>query len=140
MYKLSYTAVVAVLAVIQFVGCDKLPGREEPDAKPPLEYGPSIGIEGTYDGSGTNPDGTEYECEVEITKKGESYQVIWYFDDQAGYEGAGILKGKTFVVGFANPQGYGVVAYTVGAYGTLDGTWAGAGGTKTGTETLKKQR
>jgi hypothetical protein len=140
MYKLLYAAVVAVLAVIQFVGCDKLPGREEPDAKPPLEYGPSIGIEGTYDVSGTNPDGTEYECEVGITKKGESYQVIWYFEGQAGYEGRGILRGNTFVVGFANPASYGVVVYTVNADGSLDGTWAAAGGTKTGTETLKKQR
>jgi hypothetical protein len=140
MFKILCAAAVAVLVAGTFVGCDKLPGREEPDAKPPLEHGPAAGIEGMYEGSGTNPDGTAYECDVKIAPKGDAYGVIWYFDGQAGYEGTGILKGKTFVVGFASPDGYGVVAYTVGADGTLDGTWTGAGGTKTGTETLKKQR
>jgi hypothetical protein len=101
MYKLVCAAVVAALAVAQFIGCDKLPGREEPETKPPLERGPAAGIEGTYEGSGTNPDGTPYECEVTITEKGDGYQVIWYFDGQPGYEGAGILKGNTFGVGFA---------------------------------------
>jgi hypothetical protein len=140
MYKLLCAAVVATLALVQFVGCDKLPGREEPDAEPPLERGPTAGIEGTYEGSGNNPDGTPYECEVEIAKKGDGYQVVWYFDGQAGYEGAGILKGNTFAVGFANPAGYGVVAYTVSADGSLDGTWTGAGGASTGTEKLEKKR
>ena len=140
MYKLLCAAAVAALAVMQFVGCDKLPGREEPDAKPPLERGPAAGIEGTYEGRGTNPDGSSYDCEVTITKEGDGYQVVWYFEGQAGYEGAGILKGNTFAVGFASPQGYGVVAYTVNRDGSLDGTWTAAGGTATGAEKLEKKR
>lgn len=47
------------------------------------------------------------------------------------------LPFRSFAVGFASPAGYGVVAYTVGADGSLDGTWTGAGGTKTGAEILK---
>jgi hypothetical protein len=136
MFKILCAAAVAVLVVGLFIGCDKLPWREKPDTG----TAPAGGIEGSYTGSGTNPDGTTYDCNVKIARKGDAYRVTWYFDGQTGYEGTGILKGKTFVVGFANPQGYGVVAYTVGVDGTLDGTWTGAGGTKTGTETLKKQR
>lgn len=101
MYKLLGAVTIAALAVMQFVGCDKLPGREEPDAKPPLERGPSVDIEGTYEGRGIDPDGSSYECEVTITQEGEGYQVVRYFGGQPGYEGAGILNGNTFALGFA---------------------------------------
>ena len=46
--------------------------------------------------------------------------------------------GKTFAAGFADRQGYGVVAYTVNADGSLDGTRTGKGATKTGTEKLTR--
>ena len=133
---------IASLALLQFVGCAKLFNRDKPEDAPfTTDSPPKTGdITGTYEGGGTNPGGAGgYECTVEITKAGEGYTVVWFFDGQPGYEGSGILKDNTLVIGFANAQGYGVVAYTVNPDGSLDGTWAGMGDTKTGTETLKKK-
>jgi hypothetical protein len=116
MFKILCAAAVAALVFATFIGCEKLPGREEPDAGPT----PACGIEGSYTGRGTNPDGTTYECDVKIARKGDAYSVTWYFDGQAGYEGAGILRGNTLVVGFAAT-----------AAADVAGTYTG-GGTKPG--------
>jgi len=75
-------------------------------------------------------------CDVTVSGKGDAYRVMWYLDGRLGYEGAGIAKGNTFVVGYAGPQGYGVAAYTVKADGSLDGTWAGKGSSNLGTGKL----
>lgn len=122
--------------------CKKLKEmREGPGG--PLPFGERgtepAGVEGKYTGSGTNPDGGSYECDVTVSRKGDAYAVTWYFDGRLGYEGSGIMKGNTFVVGFAGPQGYGVVAYAVKADGSLDGTWAGKGSSKLGTEKLTRE-
>ena len=133
---------VAALALLQFAGCAKLFNRDEPKETPfTMDAPPKTGdITGTYEGSGENPGGAGgYDCTVEISKTGEGYMVVWFFDGQPGYEGSGILKDNTLVVGFANPNGYGIVAYTVNPDGSLDGTWAGAGGTTMGTEMLKRK-
>jgi hypothetical protein len=120
MLKILCAAAVVAVVAGTFVGCDKLPGREKPDTGPT----PTGGIEGSYTGRGTNPDGTTYECDVKIARKGDAYSVIWYFDGQAGYEGAGILKGNTFAAGFAAP-----------AVADLGGMYT-AGGTKPGGASL----
>jgi hypothetical protein len=133
---------VATLALIQFFGCGKLLKRDEAKETPFTTDAPPVkgDITGTYIGKGENPGGAgSYDCTVEISKSGEGYLVAWYFDGKLGYEGTGILKDDTLAVGFANPNGYGVVAYTVNPDGSLDGTWAGAGDFKTGTETLKRK-
>jgi hypothetical protein len=133
---------VAFAVVASFAGCKKL----ERLAKSPGEPIPVVGgggaagaVEGDYAGFGTNPEGGSYECEVTVTRSGKVYRVMWYFDGKLGYEGTGILKGDTFVVGYAGPQGYGVVAYAVRADGSLEGTWAGKGSSKLGTEKLTKE-
>ncbi len=134
--------IIAVLAVVQFAGCAKLLNREKVKETPDTtEFAvPMDGIAGSYEGGGVNPGGTgSYDCTVEITRASEGYTVVWYFDGQPGYEGSGILKDNTLVVGFANAQGYGVVAYTVNPDGSLDGTWTGQGNPETGTETLRKK-
>ena len=133
---------IATLALLQLSGCAKLFNRDKVKEMPfTTDVPPVTGdITGTYEGGGNNPGGAgSYDCTVEITKSGEGYKVVWYFDGQPGYEGTGILKDNTLAVGFANPNGYGVVAYTVNPDGSLDGTWAGAGDVKTGTETLNKK-
>jgi hypothetical protein len=133
---------IAALALLQFSGCAKLCNRDTEEKVPfTTDAPPKTGdITGSYEGGGANPGGAgSYDCTVEISKAGEGYVVVWYFDGQPGYEGSGILKGNTFVVGFANPQGYGVVAYTVNPDGSLDGTWTGQGNPETGTETLRKK-
>jgi hypothetical protein len=115
------------------------PGGPLPFGEGGKEPASAAGVEGKYTGSGTNPEGGSYKCDVTVSRKGDAYAVTWYFDGKLGYEGTGILKGNTFVVGFAGPRGYGVVAYTVKADGSLDGTWAGKGGSKLGTEKLTQR-
>jgi len=131
------TALVVVAAVI---ACSTLKGLKEGRGGPttPLTEAPSGDVAGKYAGTGTNADGSAYKCAVEITRAGNVYKVGWYFDGKLGYEGTGILKGNTFVVGFANERGYGVVAYTVKPDGSLDGTWTGKGATKAGGEVLRR--
>ena len=142
--KRAIILVIVVAVAASCCGCRKLlAGR-----KAPGEPGPEVtaggeaagaAVEGSYAGAGTNPDGGTYKCDVTVAKRGNVYGVMWYFDGKLGYEGSGILKGNTFVVGYAGPQGYGIVAYTVAADGSLDGTWAGQGGTELGTEKLAKE-
>jgi hypothetical protein len=97
-------------------------------------------VAGTYTGGGTNPGGTDsYDCDVVITKTGEVYNVQWYFGGALGYEGVGITKNGLLCVGFANPEGYGVVVYDVKADGSLEGVWTGPGTEELGTETLTKK-
>jgi len=138
---LRLTAAAAIF--LSLLACKKLEGLrggpEEP--LPAVEAGEAGGanVEGKYAGAGTNPEGGTYSCDVAVTGRGSVYSVMWYFDGQPGYEGTGIVKGNTFVVGYAGPQGYGVVAYTVKADGTLDGTWTAAGATRVGTEKLEKK-
>ncbi len=93
-------------------------------------------VAGTYTGSGTNPDGSKYDTEVVITKTGQSYSVQWYFDGNLGYAGVGIMKNGLFCVGYASPDGYGVVVYEVMDDGSLEGIWTGPGAQTLGSETL----
>jgi len=132
---------VIVAVAVSCCGCKKLlGGRKGPgESVPEVTVGEGAALAGTYAGAGTNPDGGTYACDVTVAKRGSVYRVMWYFDGKPGYEGTGILKGNTFVVGYAGPQGYGVVAYTVKADGALDGTWTGKGATRVGTEKLKRK-
>jgi hypothetical protein len=138
---LYITAAVAV--GVSLIACKKLEElRGGPDESLPVvetDEPSGVNVEGKYTGSGTNPDGGSYECDVTVSRAGRAYAVAWYFDGQLGYEGTGIVKRNTFVVGFASSQGYGVVAYTIGRDGSLDGTWTAPGATKLGTEKLKRQ-
>jgi len=137
--------IIAAVAVgASLIACKKLEElRRGPDESLPVveadEPPGGVSLEGKYTGSGTNPDGGSYTCDVTVSRAGRAYAVAWYFDGQLGYEGTGIVKGNTFVVGFASPQGYGVVAYTIGRDGSLDGTWTAPGATKLGTEKLKRR-
>jgi hypothetical protein len=105
----------------------------------PFAIAASADVAGTYTGGGTNPGGAgSYDCDVVITKTGEAYSVQWYFGGALGYDGVGIMKNGLFCVGFANPDGYGVVVYDVKADGSLEGVWTGPGAEDLGTETLTK--
>ncbi len=140
MKKLTWLAVAAVV-VASVVACSKLTGgkKETPGPAGPVATEAGAAVEGNYTGAGTNPGGGSYKCDVTVAKAGTVYKVTWYFGGKPGYEGMGVVRGNTFVVGFANSSGYGVVAYTVNADGSLDGTWTGKGATKVGMETLKKK-
>ena len=143
MKKIICVLAAAALALALAGCCKSIFGGKKGETRGPngslATEAPAAGVAGKYAGAGTNADGSAYKCDVDVTPAGKIYKVVWYFDGQPGYEGTGILKGKTFVVGFANQQGYGVVAYAVNADGSLDGTWAGKGATKAGTEKLTKK-
>ncbi len=140
MKTILWLAVIAAVALGPLGCCKKFGGgKKGPTAPLSTREGGVRDIEGSYRGSGTNPGGGSYKCDVDISKAGSVYRVKWYFDGRLGYEGTGVLKRNTFVVGFANDQGYGVVAYTVKGDGTLDGTWTGKGNSRVGTEKLTRK-
>lgn len=136
---------VAGVLIAASLACSKFTGKKEGDTStpPPPPVLPSSGevsVGGNYAGTGTNEDGSSYSCDVVITREGDRYKAVWYFNGKPGYEGVGIKKGQTFVVGFANNQGYGVVAYTVNGDGSLDGLWAAKGAAKTCSERLTPKK
>ncbi|MCP4228935.1 MAG: hypothetical protein GY771_02145 [bacterium] len=101
-----------------------------------LAGGAFADVAGSYTGSGTNQNGSKYDTEVVIAKVGQTYSVQWYFDGNLGYEGVGIMKNGLLCVGYANPEGYGVVVYEVKDDGSLEGIWTGPGAEKLGSEKL----
>ena len=135
--------VAAVLALVcSLCACKKLKElRDGPGGPLPIGGGAEdvAGIAGEYSGFGTTPHGGSYRCDVTIARKGDAYVVTWSLEGEVAYEGTGILKDNTLVVGYAAPEGYGVVAYDVKADGSLVGEWAAKGASQVGTETLKKK-
>ena len=126
--------------ILGALGGKKGGGNPGPAAEPGAVM-PVGALAGEYVGAGFSPDLSSYLCDVGLTLGQDVavYNVVWTFDGRPGYEGTGILMGKTFAAGFADRQGYGVVAYTVNADGSLDGTRTGKGATRTGTEKLKRE-
>jgi hypothetical protein len=101
---------------------------------------PAVDIEGIYEGGGTTLDGQTYSCEVKFMPAKQVYWVERYVGDIPMVPGVGILWGKLFVVGFRDErERYAVIAYEVKPDGSLEGTSAYQGSTKTGAETLKKK-
>lgn len=102
---------------------------------------PAFALTGKYAVKGTNPGGKgNYAGTVTITQKGDLYQLAWSVG--ANYTGVGIKNGNVLSVGWGTggAAGYGIVAYTIGADGTLTGTWAGAKDATLGTEMLTPQK
>ena len=81
-------------------------------------------ISGTYDITGTNENGAgQYKGTLIVTNRGDVHQFSW---DTAGkkYDGVGVRAADAVGVAFsegANGKGCGVVLYTIGSDGTLDG-------------------
>ncbi len=76
------------------------------------------GIEGTYETTGTNPDGRMYRGKLGIRKLGDKvYLLAW----TNGETGVGILAGQVLVVGYGEQPG--VALYALKADGSGDGGW-----------------
>ena len=80
-------------------------------------------LTGSYDASGTNPDGSAYEASLVVTRRGEVYQFSW---DSGGrsYDGVGVAHKDTVAVGFTDGKdgkGCGVVLYDINPDGSLSG-------------------
>jgi hypothetical protein len=93
------------------------------------------GLEGEYDGSGKNPNGTRYSVKIAVEPAaGNLYRFSW----SNNTEGVGIKRGNNIAVGIGGAR-CGFVTYEVMSDGTLDGIWGGYGSDKTGTEKATKQ-
>lgn len=80
-------------------------------------------LTGTYDATGTNPDGSAYKARLVVTRRGEVYQFSW---DSGGrsYDGVGVANKDTVAVGFTDGKdgkGCGVVLYDINPDGSLSG-------------------
>jgi hypothetical protein len=93
------------------------------------------GIEGLYNAVGTNPDGSEYGCSLQVTKKGDVYE--WYWFSCGEYTGVGIQDGKVVSVSYGS-ENCSAISYHVEDDGSLNATWAYVGGTDLGTEVDKR--
>ena len=86
---------------------------------------PTAELQGTYDGSGTDADGTGYRTTVRIEKRGDVYYLQWQFPSGPTAVGIGILDGNVLAVSYYGTS-VGVVLYRIDGT-TLDGHWTDAG-------------
>jgi hypothetical protein len=94
-------------------------------------------VAGHYVANGVGVNGGKYQSDVTITKTGESYAIVWKFNDRS-FTGIGILRGDVLSVGWSNDGKAGVVLYTVKG-DELDGKWAdGTGDGRIFDETLTR--
>jgi hypothetical protein len=91
------------------------------------------GLEGEYDGSGKNPNGTTYKTKITVEPAGNLYRFVW----SNNTDGVGIRQGDNVAVGIGGAR-CGFVAYEIKA-GELEGIWGGYGSDRTGTEKAAKQ-
>jgi len=91
------------------------------------------GLEGEYDGSGQNPNGTNYKVKITVEPAGNLYRFVW----SNNTDGVGIKQGDNVAVGIGGAR-CGFVAYEIKS-DSLEGTWGGYGSDRTGTEKATKQ-
>ena len=114
------------------LGCSRLntsPSKTEPGStsstSPSAQTAPeSADIAGSYNATGTNPNGSPYRGTLEIIKRGEVFQFRWNAGQQ--YDGVGIQVGNVVAVAFtegSDGKGCGVVSYKIVNDGELDGKW-----------------
>jgi hypothetical protein len=95
------------------------------------------GIEGLYNAIGTNPDGSEYGCSLQVTKKAENvYEWFWF--NCGEYTGVGIQDGTNISVAYGD-SACSAISYHVQDDGSLKGIWTYVGQTDLGTEVDKQK-
>lgn len=100
---------------------------------------PAANIAGTYNVTGTNPNGAAYKGALEVIAHGDVFQFRWNAGSQ--YDGVGVQNGGVVAVAFAagaNGEGCGVVDYVIQGDGTLDGKWGYWGVNEGGAERATK--
>jgi hypothetical protein len=91
---------------------------------------------------GKNPGGEEYTGTVTISKKAETYHLLWTIGKAQTHRGFGIREGNVLSVCFFHGQSMGIVAYRIEEEGEgvqLIGRWTTLGWGKTQGETLVKR-
>ena len=98
-------------------------------------------IAGTYDATGSNPDGGgQYKAELTVKPRGDVYQFSWV-SGKTSYDGVGVLTDGEVAVSYTtgdDGKGCGVVLYKVGSDGSLDGKIGYWGVNSMETETAKR--
>ena len=90
------------------------------------------GLEGLYNILGTNPDGSEYGCSLQVTKKADNVYE-WYWFSCGEYTGVGIQDGNVISVAYGS-ENCSAISYHVEDDGTLNGVWAYVNQTDLGTD------
>ena len=98
------------------------------------EHTSGSGVEGEYNTTGKNPNGSSYHGKLAIESKAGGYRFVWS-NNSSGF---GIKQGDTLSVGIGGPH-CAFVAYEIKPDGTLEGVWGGYGSDKTGTEKATKK-
>ena len=93
-------------------------------------------LEGSYDVTGSNPDGKDYTGKLNVKKEGAGYRFAWTTGES--FNGFGIRGADMVAVGLGGAK-CGFVGYDIKSDGTLDGKWGSQGSTSVGTEIAKKK-
>jgi hypothetical protein len=93
------------------------------------------GLEGLYNAAGKNPDGSDYGCSLQVTKKAENVYE-WYWFNCGEYTGVGIQNGEVVSVAYGASE-CSAMSYKVNANGSMDAVWTYVGQTALGTENAK---
>ena len=92
---------------------------------------------GTYDISGTNPDGSAYTGTLLLTQVGLStFRVVWTIGNDT-IEGVAMVSGLTLATAFALGQQTAMGLYELKPNGELDGVWTTVGAFAAGRETAR---
>lgn len=94
-------------------------------------------ILGTFDVTGTDQDGEDYEGTVTITRRGAGYAVSWTVDDET-YDGTGTLNGDRFTVESEWDDKKAIFTFTLNNDGSLSGSWTQETVKGSGTEIWRK--
>lgn len=94
-------------------------------AAPGMTQGQRIG--GSYQVTGTNPDGGTYQGTVTISKSGHMYKFSWTVGNS--YEGLGVLVGDVLTVQWGDQ--YPVIYRVMEGGRVLEGTWSNGKATET---------
>jgi len=90
-------------------------------------------IAGSYNVTGTSPDGGEYGGKLDITPDGDVYQ--WVLDLDTELVGVGVRRENVISVAYGG-QNCSVVSYQVNDDGSLESLWAYVGSSDLGTENV----
>ncbi len=88
---------------------------------------PRTALSGVYRAAGTNPDGSQYQGMVALTRADDQFRLTWWIGSRVLY-GTGELAGRTIVVHWGDKH---PVIYSFGANGRLDGKWADGAASET---------
>jgi len=110
---------------------EQLEGGLDPYLYPPE----NITIAGTYNCSGTNPDGSTYQGRVTLTPSGgNTFKVHWVINDQEWYGEGTLTKGGKLYIRYTGAFS-GDGTWILNEDGSFKGTWRASGNPTPGEET-----